>query len=165
MKQTHKQTKRSPSHALFWSMLKEMPEYNERYKEVIKEGIVHQYSGGRTSSLSEMYLHHPAEYSKMIEEMKGSQEQRRKRYDTERDLAAKRVIAAISEWLFKTGYTFKDGRHKLAYIKGVACRAANCSGFNKIPMSKLSAIYNLYRKKNEVNTDRSPELNHPICKN
>lgn len=66
-----------PSHALFWTLLKEVPGYDPHYKDVIKEGIVHEHSGGRTTSLSEMYTKYPKEYSLMIEAMKGNQEQKK----------------------------------------------------------------------------------------
>ena len=91
--------KKAPSHALFWSLIKETPGYEEAYKDVIKEGLVNQYSGGRTCSLSEMYRKYPAEYSNMLEAMKGDTDQRQARYEEARDKAAKRVIAAICGWI------------------------------------------------------------------
>ena len=102
MATTKKQTqKRPPSHALFWTLLKETPGYDPHYKDVIKEGIVHEHSGGRTTSLSEMYAKYPREYSLMIEAMKGTPEQKKARYDSQENNARRRVIAAISEWVDK----------------------------------------------------------------
>ncbi len=69
MATTKRQTKKH-SHALFWTLLKETPGYDPCYKEVIKEGIVHEHSGGRTTSLNEMYENYPSEYSRMIDAMK-----------------------------------------------------------------------------------------------
>ena len=166
MATTKKQTKkRLPSHALFWALLKETPGYDPRYKEVIKEGLVYEHSGGRTTSLSEMYTKFPAQYSRMIDAMKPKGEKKLMAYEERRDLSAKRVIAAICQWVDKLGYKFRDDRHKLMYVKGIACRAANCGNFNAIPDDKLTAIYNLYCKRNRVSIEGNPELDHPIGKN
>lgn len=158
-------TRNKPRHALFWALLKETPGYREAYKEVIKEGVVHRYSGGRTTSLSEMYAKYPAEYSGMIEALKGDYEQRQVRYEAARDKAAKRVIAAICAWLDKRGYRFGSREEKVRYCLSVACRAANCPDFNRIPESRLTAIYSLFRRKNSVSTGGDPIIDHPIGKN
>lgn len=156
--------KKAPSHALFWTLIKETTGYNEAHKELIKEGLVHQYSGGLTCSLSEMYRKYPDKYSLMLDALKGNAAQRKARYETARDKAAKRVIAAICCWLDKLGYRFENRDDKIRYTLAVACRAANCANFNAIPESKLIAIYNLYCNKNKVNTD-NPALDHTISKN
>lgn len=161
---TQKKTKKPVSHALFWTLIKETPGYKDAYKDVIKEGLVNQYSGGKTCSLSEMYQKYPAEYSNMLEAMKGSTEQRQARYEESRDKAAKRVIAAICAWLDKIGYKFETRSDKIRYVLSMACRAANCSNFNAIPESKLMAIYNLYCNKNRVNID-NPVTDYVISKN
>ena len=160
-----KTTKSKPTHALFWSLLKETPGYQEAYKEVIKEGIVHEYSGGRTTSLSEMYRKYPAEYSEMVEAMKGDSHRRQMRYEAGRDRAAKRVIAAICKWLDRQGYRFGSREEKIRYVLSVACRAANCPDFNRIPESRLTAIYNLFCRKNSVDISGQPELNYVASKN
>ena len=146
MATTKRQTKRcAPSHALFWTLLKEVPGYDPRYKDVIKEGLVHEHSGGRTTSLSEMYARYPKEYSLMIEAMKGTPQQKKARYEDSANLARRRVIQT-----------------KIRYVMGIACRAANCGNFNAIPESRLSAIYNLYRKRNSVDITGNPELDFPV---
>ncbi len=157
--------KRTPSHGLFWTLIKETPGYDPRYKEVIKEGIVYEHSGGRTISLSEMYTKYPREYSLMIEAMKGGREQRKARYEDSVDIARKRVIAAICKYVDKMGYTFLSNTDKIRYVIGIACRAANCSEFNAIPESRLSAIYNLYCKRNKVDINGNPELDYFLGKN
>lgn len=163
MATTKKQTKRrAPSHALFWTLLKEVPGYDPRYKDVIKEGLVHEHSGGRTTSLSEMYEKYPKEYSLMIEAMKGNHEQKKARYEDSANLARKRVIAAICKWVDKLGYTFESDQAKIRYVMDIACRAANCGNFNAIPESRLSAIYNLHRKRNSVDITGNPELDFPV---
>lgn len=157
--------KRAPSHALFWTLMKEVPGYDPRYKDVIKEGLVHQYSNGKTCSLTEMYEKQPAEYSCMIEAMKGDARRRRVRYDENRDKAAKRVIAAICGWLDKLGYEFDAPAEKARYAMAVACRAASCGNFNAIPESRLTAIYSLYCKKNSICIDGNPALDYIVSKN
>lgn len=166
MATTKKQTKkRAPSHALFCTLLKEVPGYDPGYKDVIKEGLVHQYSGGRTQSLSEMYSKYPCEYSLMIEAMKGTPQQKKTRYEDSLDKMKKRVIAAICQYVDKLGYTFPTKADKVRYVIGIACRAANCSNFNAIPESRLSAIYNLYCKRNSVDIEGNAELDYPVLSN
>lgn len=161
---TKKATKRTP-HSLFWSLLREVPGYKEEYKDVIKEGVVSQYSGGLTCSLSEMYRKYPDRYSSMLEGMKGDKGQRQARYEETRDKAAKRVIAAICSWLDKLGYKYETPQDKIRYAMGVACRAANCGNFNKIPESRLTAIYSLYCNKNSISIDGNPALDYIVSKN
>ena len=123
MATTKKQTKkRAPSHALFWTLLKEVPGYDPGYKDVIKEGLVHQYSGGRTQSLSEMYSKYPCEYSLMIEAMKGTPQQKKTRYEDSLDKMKKRVIAAICQYVDKLGYTFPTKADKVRYVITLPCR-------------------------------------------
>lgn len=157
--------KKKPTHALFWALLRETKGYIEAHKELIKEGIVHQYSGGRTTSLSEMYRKYPAAYSRMIEEMKGDFYKRQARYEAGRDRAAKRVIAAICQWLDKQGYIFRSREEKIRYVLSVACRAANCGNFNAISESRLTAIYNLFCRKNSVDISGNPIIDYSIMKN
>lgn len=161
-----KKTKKTKStHANFWRLIKNVPGYTEQYKDVIKEGIVGQYSKGKTCSLSEMYQKYPAEYSLMIEGMKGNTYAKWEAYDVARDQTAKRVLAAICTWLDKLNYVFASGSEKIQYAKSVACRAANCPVFNKIPLSRMDAIYNLYCNKNKVDVNDNPALNYIITKN
>ncbi len=157
--------KRAPSHALFWSLIRDVPGYQEQYKDVIKEGLVSQYSGGQTCSLTEMYRKYPDRYSLMIEAMKGDSRQRQSRYDEDRDKAAKRVIAAICGWIDKLGYKFDTPTEKIRYAMAVACRAASCGNFNAIPESRLTAIYSLYCKKNSICIDGNPALDYIVSKN
>lgn len=160
-----KKTKQNkPTHARFWTLLKRVPGYSEQYRDVIKEGLVGQYSGGRTCSLSEMYIKYPAEYSLMIEALKGNTHDRSMRYNEERDRTAKRVLAVICTWLDKHNYKFAAPAEKLRYAKAIACRATNCSDFNKIPLSRMQEIYGLYCNKNKVDIS-NPALDYPLNKN
>ena len=160
-----KATKKKSNHALFWTLLKQVPGYNEAYKEVIKEGIVSEASGGRTQSLSELYEKYPKEYSLMIEKLKGDSDQKQMRYDAEQEKARRRVIAVICAGLDKRGYKFGSAERKVEYAKRVACNASNCWRFNAIPLSRLQSIYNDWLKKNEVNVNCNPALDIPVNKN
>lgn len=63
--------------------------------------------------------------------------------DAKRDKMRKRVIAAIGGWLRLIG----KGDEGVDYIKGVACRAAKVDNFNKIPLERLTNIYNMFLRK------------------
>lgn len=59
------------------------------------------------------------------------------------DKMRKRVIASIGGWLHMIG----KGDEGMAYIKGVACQAAKVENFNKIPLERLTNIYNMFLQK------------------
>lgn len=59
------------------------------------------------------------------------------------DKMRKRVIAAIGGWLRMIG----KGDEGINYIKGVACQAAKVDNFNKIPLERLTTIYNMFLRK------------------
>lgn len=156
--------KGNKSHGLFFTLIKQIAGYKDAYRDVIKEGLVMQYSDNRTSSLSEMYTRYPAEYCRMIEELKHNAAAKDKLRNDEADKARKRVIAVISAWLDKMGYKFEGKDHRMSFIKRVACRAASCNDFNLIPLSRLTAIYSLFRRKNEVDI-ASVLVDVPLCLN
>lgn len=60
----------------------------------------------------------------------------------EADRLRKRVIAAIGGWLRLTGQP-----ENLDRIKGIACRAAQCEDFNKIPNERLRNLYYAFLNK------------------
>lgn len=63
--------------------------------------------------------------------------------DAKLDRMRKRVIASIGGWLRMIG----KGNEGTAYIKGVACQAAKVDNFNKIPLERLTTIYNMFLRK------------------
>lgn len=63
--------------------------------------------------------------------------------DAKLDKMRKRVLAAIGGWLRLIG----KGNEGMDYIKGVACRAAQTDNFNKIPLERLTTIYNMFLKR------------------
>lgn len=160
-----KTEKKKRQHALFFRLLKEMPGYNEAFKETIKEGLVYQFSKHRTTSLSEMYRKYPAEYCEMIEAMKGSPEQKAMRRDDAADLWRKRVIAVIARFLDRQRLSFKSREDKTAYILRLACRAANCPEFNRIPLARLASLYNYFCERNRVELPPAPEQDYKILQN
>lgn len=82
-----------------------------------------------------------------------------KQANPEGDRERKRVIASIGGWLRKCSI-----EHDIKTIKAIACRASDCSDFNKIPLSKLRAIYYEFRNKQRVkvgaNTTKEEILNN-----
>jgi len=61
------------------------------------------------------------------------------------EAARRRVMAAIG------AYLRREGRPEhVANIKAIALRAAGCDDFNKIPLSKLRAIYSEFVKQNRA---------------
>jgi len=149
-------TTKNKTHGGFWSLLKETPGFDPKYREEIKSGVVNHYTNGRTSSLSEMYEKYPESYERMIYEMKLERfqsPQAKSKYDPQSDIWRKRVLASICNWLDRQDMIFEDSRSKLTYARGVACRAANCGEFNKIPVSRLEELYNAFIKKNRVSNN------------
>jgi hypothetical protein len=163
-KKIMKQTKKR-NFGLFWTLIREIDGYKEAFKDVIKEGVVHQYSGGKTESLTEMFEKYPEEYARMMTALKGDHNRKQSRYDKEIGVARGRVIAVICKWVDKMGYKFGTKDEKLEYVKGVAARSADAPSFNKIPLSRMSAVYNLFLKKNKVDVSRCAELEVPVCNN
>lgn len=151
-------TKKENKHALFYQLLKDLPGYDIRYRDVIKEGIIYEHSGGKTTSLSEMWNKYPAQYSDMIEAMKRNRQDRANHYQDESDKWRKRVIAVIAQMVDKAGHNFDNNAKKLDYIKRLACRAGNCSEFNRIPLSRLQGLYNYFLDRNKLNRYPDPSV-------
>ena len=144
---------KNKTHGRFWSLLKETPGYDARYKEEMKSGLVEHYSNGNTSSLSDLYERFPENYERMIYEMKLDRfqsPQAKRMYDPEADIWRKRVLASICNWLARQSVTFPDSHACIRYAQSVACRAANCRSFNKIPVTRLAELYNAFLKRNSV---------------
>lgn len=73
------------------------------------------------------------------------------------DMWRKRVIAVIGEWCTLHGKDKEQDyiQDKIAYIKGVACKAATREGskpktFNAIPVTILRRVYNEFLQKNRI---------------
>lgn len=158
-------TKKENKHALFYQLLKDLPGYDIRYRDEIKEGIIYEHSGGKTTSLSEMWNEYPAQYSDMIEAMKRDRRNRMDHYFDEQDKWRKRVIAVIAQTIDRAGYQFEDNKKKMDYIKRLACRAGNCSEFNRIPLSRLQGLYNYFLERNKLNRDQDPSVEFNIGRN
>lgn len=143
-------TTTNKTHGRFFSLLKQTPGYVSKYREQMKEALVEHYSAGKTSSLSELYDKYPSAYERMIYNMKKERmvsPQAKRVYNPEADIWRKRVIASICSWVDKNGISTND---KVSYAISMACRAANCSDFNRIPQTRLAEIYNAFLRSNEV---------------
>jgi hypothetical protein len=144
---------KNKTHGRFWSLLKETPGYDARYKEEMKSGLVEHYSNGKTASLSDLYERFPESYERMIYEMKLDRfqsPQAKRMYDPEADSWRKRVLAAICSWLSNQSVVFEDSHARISYAQSVACRAANCRSFNKISVTRLAELYNAFLKRKAV---------------
>lgn len=144
---------KNKTHGRFWSLLKETPGYDPSYKEEMKSGLVEHYTNGRTTSLNMMFEKYPEEYERMIYEMKRDRfqsPQAKKQYDPEANIWRKRAIAAVCGWLDRQDFIFANSQEKIRYALSVCCRAANCKDFNAIPTTRLSELYNAFRKRNNV---------------
>lgn len=144
--------KSNKTHGRFWSLLKQLQNYDDSFKDELKENICLEYSGKRTASLSELYNKFPADYEQMIADLKRATQntpQAKSGYDREGDLWRKRCIAAVCSWLDRQGLVLEP-KQKVSYAIGVITRASNCRDFNKIPVSRLTEIYSHFIKRNEV---------------
>lgn len=70
-----------------------------------------------------------------------------KNLGNETDTWRKRAIAAIGGWLRLQGIEKADPVENMRYIKQIACRSAQASAFNRIPMERLRNIYYTFLNK------------------
>lgn len=133
-------------HGWFFRHVSMMEDYNKGFEKVIREGIVFEYSGGKTDSLKKMYANHRYLYDRMRRELTGG-------YKSELDMARKRVIAVLFSYLHFLGY-----RANMNYVKEVARKACKADSFNGIPLKKLKQLYRIfgakYKKKSDEWSDR-----------
>jgi hypothetical protein len=128
-------TKSNP-HTWFFRIVTVMEGYNKDFEKAIREGIILEYSGGLTGSLSELYSNHPAKYMQMKRELTGQSVD-------ELDKARKRLIAVLFSFLKDN-----DKKPTMQYVKAVACKAAKVDAFNAIPLNQLKSLYRIFGMKN-----------------
>lgn len=133
-----KATKSNP-HTWFFRYVSNMEGYNKNFENVIREGIVREYSGGITGSLSDLFDNYPDKYNRMKKELT-------KQSFDELDKARKRLIAVLFSYI-------KDNKEKpsMQYVKVVACNAAKVKYFNDIPLKQLQYLYRVFGEKNMNN--------------
>lgn len=137
-------------HKRFWSLLKAQPAYSPELHNELKSALVRLYSDGKTESLSELQSRWPDRYERMIYNLKaGAIElpQQRRTYDPNAEVWRRRVIAVLCAWIDNNKLVVES---KTQYAKSIACQAANCALFNRIPVSRLAEIYNFYLKRNKT---------------
>lgn len=127
-------------HAWFFAYLKTVNGWGQGYDEVIKEGIIFDYSGGKTESLKELFEKYPTKYRKMRAEL--SPRTQKQQADDRLDKARKKLIAAIFSNLEGRGY-----KPTMDYVKAVACKGAKVTRFNDIALPTLKDLYNRFRNK------------------
>lgn len=133
-------TKTANLHAWFFAYLKTVDGWGQGYDDVIKEGIIFDYSGGKTESLKELFEKYPTKYRKMRADL--SPRTQKQQTDNRLDAPRKKLIAAIFSHLEDKGYT-----PDMDYVKRVACKGAKVSRFNDIPLNSLKDLYNRFRNK------------------
>lgn len=122
-------------HTWFFAYVNNLEGYSKEYEKVIREGIVLEYSGGSTGSLSELYAKHPSKYIQMKKSLV-------KQSFDELDNARKRLIAVLFSFLKETGHP------TMQYVKAVACNAAKVESFNDISIKQLKTLYRTFGMKN-----------------
>lgn len=138
-----KTTKSNP-HAWLFAYMSKIEGYKQ-YGDVIKASLVADYSDGETESLKELYEKYPKKYARMRAELSSTEI---RKFD-KMDIARKRVIAVLFDYLKLNGY-YKN----IEYVKQTACNAAQVREFNKIPAQKLDELYRKFGKKKESVQDQ-----------
>lgn len=133
-------TKTTNPHAWFFAYLKTVDGWGQGYDEVIKGGIISNYSDGKTESLKELFEKYPTQYKKMHAEL--SPRTQKQQADDRLDKARKKLIAAIFSNLEERGY-----KPTMDYVKSVACKGAKVTRFNDIALPTLKDLYNRFRNK------------------
>lgn len=168
------------THGLFYSLMKQVPGYNAEYRDVIKEGLVGAASKGKTCSLTELWEKWPADYHRMIEEMKiatrtspptplprerGIDRPTGEKKADAKDKWRKRCIAAVCGWLDARNVHFATREEKVGYAIGCICRAGSASELNAISEARLKDVYNEFKRKTAVVVAARPETDFIISEN
>lgn len=128
----------------FYALLKQVPTGGNSPAE-IKERLVDNFTNGRTTSLRAM---HTAEYNQMLNSLENIGGNGSSHNESKNDVWRKRAIASVF------GYLAKVNRRKydIGYVKAIILRCAGVeyTSFNKIPNSRLRAIYNEFRRQQET---------------
>lgn len=127
-------TKAKGSHSKFWALLKQTENYNEAYKEVIKESWVSEYSDGKYTSLSEFQAAKPFGYNRMLTALDKAVKATKKS-DKDRQNAQRRKLLALI-------YTFcKHKSYACTQQQAIkiACKSCGVHKFNDATEQKLIA--------------------------
>ena len=113
-----------------------------------KEAIKESYGVASSRNLSELQLR------QIIDQLQTGKKSNKP--NSEADRWRKRVMAAIGAWLRSLNKSTNAD-----VIKTIACRASGCDRFNRIPVSKLRAIYYEFVRKSEA-TDGSKQIKEDL---
>jgi hypothetical protein len=113
-----------------------------------KEAIKDSYGVASSRNLSELQLR------QIIDQLLTGKKSNKP--TSEADRWRKRVMAAIGAWLRSLNKSTNAD-----VIKAIACRASGCDRFNKIPVSKLRAIYYEFVRKGEA-TEASKQIKEDL---
>lgn len=134
-------TKTKSSHAVFWGLLKNVPGYNEAFKNDIKASFVREASGGKTESLSELLRTNKRAYFRMIEGMKHPSKGVKDRSDAQR----KKLLQLIYKFCEHKGYQL--GKEQALKI---ACKACGVSRLNASSEQHVIAAIKAFEKNESV---------------
>lgn len=131
-----------------YPLLKNIPGYKKGNEEIMIDSLVEQYTGFRTDSRSEMT---DKEYNVMKKDLseKYARPVKKKVTDEVLEKARRRVMAAIHDYCERMNIA-----HPTEYVIGMMKRSSGYEDINKIPMGKLTALYNYWKNNNEI-IDRS----------
>lgn len=128
-------TKPANPHTWFFAYVNNLEGYDKNFAKVIRSGIILEYTGGLTDSLSDLYNHYPSDYIQMKRALT------RESFD-ELDAARKRLIAVLFSFLM-----WKNKKPSMKYVKAIAANAAQVNHFNDIPLNKLKSLYRIFGEK------------------
>jgi hypothetical protein len=133
------------NHREFYRLLEALSKTAGVPKADLKTDLVNEFTDKRTEHLHEM---DDIEFSLMMGAMAAQIEENK---DKTGDIWRKRVMASIGGWLNMTSPE-QEAQNRAALIKGIACKSAGggIKDFNKIPVSKLRAIYYEFLEKQKI---------------
>lgn len=131
MKQT---TTQKVSHAKFWTLLKQTNDYNEIYKENIKESWVNKYSQGTHSSLPAFYKDQPFAYQKMLKELESEINILKQGGQSRQNTQRRKLLALIYSFCEHKGYTCNQQQ-----AVQIACKACGVQKLNDATEQKIIA--------------------------
>lgn len=122
------------SHSKFWALLKQTENYNEAYKEVIKESWVSEHSDGKYTSLNEFQAAKPFGYNRMLTALDKAVKATKKSDKDRQNAQRRKLMALIYTFCKHKGYACTQQQA----IK-IACKTLGVHKFNDATEQKLIA--------------------------
>lgn len=145
MKTTVNKPKAKGSHSKFWALLKQTENYNEKYKEAIKEAWVNKYSDSKYSSLSAFYSDKPFAYQKMLQALDKEVKDKQKTDEYRNNQQRRKLLALIYETAKHKGTVCSQQEA----VK-IACIACDVKKLNSATEQKLIATIKSFKNQEEA---------------